>query len=483
MAIETQMRERSTEPSIPHAIAPLLRIATMTLIAIVSISAACNGRAPALPAHPDDPLNVTSIQVLEREACPRLLARTFPLQDPTNAVATSIGRLWVRRCAAKTNQAGLLDVSVDVLGWQWAAESSFGFGVREYVYFTASVYAKLAAEVLPGPKLRVWAVEPANVTVKEIGRVAAHATHFASAIFGFASGVMGQAPNTLATSALRARVRDLIRDRSQEGLAITLGDTPPPGAPEPEPASLLQEHEGLFPGGALLSGSYPPDIATELTYDVEGDGTVLARPVCVDEAITLVDSVVEGKPPTSKGPAPQHVAKLKGRGKVLLTPLPCPWLLVTGVDDAPARLSLSLKPAMPTVEKGEHRWVRATLISYELPPNSGRLIAFDMGATKNSLVRIGQPLTNPHAPAVWLGPANAFEVPFTAGQLVVRASALKPKSRSWLGSNTVYEETVVGTGWFAVGTKPRDERAIPLVDAHGAKIGEARVAIEAMGVP
>jgi hypothetical protein len=468
------------------AVAALLVI-TLTLTLMV-VACGCGGSpSRVLPSNPGDPLNRISIDVLEREACPRLLVRTFPLED-TQGQKASTGRLWVRRCAAKQREdaSGLLDVSVDVLGWQWASESSWGFGVQEYVYFTAAVYAKLAAEIVDGPHLKVWAVEPANVTVKEIGRVSAHSTHFASAIFGFASNILGQPPNSLATAALRGRVRDLIRDRSQMGLEIALGNTPPPGTSEAETA-LLDEREALFPGGALLSGSYPPDTPTEIAFDVEGNATVLARAVCANEAVALVDSVIEGT--TAKASPPKNVHRLHGRGKEILPAMPCAWILVTGVDDAPAKMKIELRAHyssstdQPADWADSPRWVRVTLLSFDLTSadaKSSRLIAFDIGTQ-----RLGQPMTSPRAEAVWLTPANLFELKTPSTPFTLRATSLKPKSRSWTDSTTNYESQVLGTANVTVsGKRARSQENVTLVDtATGAKVGTARIAIEMLPVP
>jgi hypothetical protein len=206
-----------------------------------------------------------AVDVLVREACPRLLTRTFPLQDANDGEAT--GKAWVRRCStAKTGDDLALDV--DVLGWQWVGAGSWGFDVHEYVYFRATVRAKLRATILveeTRPKLRLWSDRAPEVEVRALGRVSARADGPASSLLGVAFGVLGEGPNELATAALRHGVAGRIRSQATKGLEIALGDAAGTGAPAPV---LFGERERLFPGGAMISGRGRSRLRAERRYAV-----------------------------------------------------------------------------------------------------------------------------------------------------------------------------------------------------------------------
>src|SRR5262245_59634668 len=129
------------------------RLSLLTGLVLLACDRTTPARAPSA-----DPLASTTLATLDREACPQLLTRTFPLQT---AGATS-GELWVRQCATHVSD-GALDVEVAILGWQWVGQGSWGFSVNEYAYFRASVRARIHAAIeVEGvePKLRVWSNEP-----------------------------------------------------------------------------------------------------------------------------------------------------------------------------------------------------------------------------------------------------------------------------------------------------------------------------------
>jgi hypothetical protein len=264
----------------------------MALGTVITLASACGGPpAPRVVDPESRTLERTAFVMLDREACHRLVARTFPLED---GGATS-GKLWVRTCSTRQGR-GALDVDVDVLGWQWVGDGSSGFSVHEYVYFRAAVSAHVRATIeVDGnrPSLRVFSTDDPDVTVREIGRVSARASSPASNLLGVASAIIGQSPNALATSTFRSRVGAMIQDRARSGILVALGEARVPGSTGTRADErLLDEIQVLHPGGALISGSYPADTSVRLQFDVAGGRTVLARAVCVDEAATLVDSVV-----------------------------------------------------------------------------------------------------------------------------------------------------------------------------------------------
>lgn len=477
----------------------------------LTISAGCGGANAAssttTTASPD-PLARASVDILSREACPRLLVRTFSLDAPKTSPPLVSGKLWVRRCEARVTDRGSLHVDVDVLGWQWADESSWGFGVSEYVYFTAAVRAELTSWVDETPALHVRSLGTPRVTVNEIGRVSARAESFASTIFGVASSIVGKGPNALATAAFRDRVRDLIEERAKSGIAIALGEATVPGQPSSSrAAALLDETEWLHADGALLSGSYEPGIDTELRWrwgdGAPDGGDVLVRPVCVDEAIALVDSVVaRGRANPQSPAAPQNVVRLTRardrEGVVKLPAMPCRWMLVAGSDAKDTRISLSLGQASSTSDQAKafsttkKRWMRATVIGFELDASSStqsgssseqQLIALKVGPSEASLRSLGQPLAaSRSSPAIWLV-SDPFEIDLAARNdtLLVTLTALEPKSRSILSGAVTYEETVIGSARIAASPQQREERTVP-IERAGQKVGSLRVDLETIAV-
>lgn len=457
-----------------------------------------------------DPLARASVDILSREACPRLLVRTFALDAPKTSQPLVSGKLWVRRCETRVTDHGSLYVDVDVLGWQWADESSWGFGVSEYVYFTAAVRAELTSWVDETPALHVRSLGTPRVTVNEIGRVSARAESFASTIFGVASSIVGKGPNALATAAFRDRVRALIEERAKSGIAIALGEATVPGQPSSSrAAALLDETEWLHADGALLSGSYEPGIDTELRWrwgDGASDGgDVLVRPVCVDEAIALVDSVIaEGRADPRSPTPPQNVVRLSRardrEGVVKLPAMACRWMLVAGSDAKDARIALSLgqtssagdqAKAFSTAKK---RWTRATVIGFELDAASAsnprstssseqQLIALKVGPSEASLRSLGQPLAaSRSSPAIWLV-SDPFEIDLGAqgDALIVTLTALEPKSRSILSGAVTYEEAVIGRARVAASHEQREERTVP-IERAGRTVGSLRVNLETIAV-
>jgi hypothetical protein len=436
-------------------------------------------------------LSRAALDTLEREACPRLLTRTFPLEAPHGKAST--GRLWVRRCTAKRT-ARTLDLDVDVLGWQWSGEESWGFEVREYVYFSAAIHARLSASIDAtgdGVSLRVWTDKPPEVHVREIGRVDAKASTPASTMLGVASRLVGRGPNALATAALRSRVGDLIADRAAAGIPIAIGEAPAvPGAPAVVHA-LLDERESLYPGGALISGSFAPGLAASLRWSVDGDGIALARAVCVDEALELVDAVVAGRKPASTR-APQDVVTMRGKGEAVLAPLACRWVLVTGArDDQPVAMAVVLgERAERRVPNATRRWVRATLAAYDLSaaaPASAAAeergdavaVTFSMGPD-DAPRSFGRALPAARSPSVGLV-APLLEVPRDV-PIAVRALQQRPRAPSLFNATPGYDETVIGRGVVTLdAAKRRSEHTVSLVQ-DGRTVGWARFDIEFMDI-
>ena len=469
----------------------LLRSSVLVLVAVLLL--ACGGGCAAAPrTAPAGPeaaaLARAALDTLEREGCPRLLARTFPLQEPQTEIST--GRLWVRRCAAKRSGSAL-DLDVDVLGWQWSGGESWGFEVREYVYFSAAIRARLSASIEAAGEsvsLRVWTEKPPEVQVREIGRVDAKASTPASTLLGAASALVGQGPNVLATAALRSRVRDLIADRAAAGIPIVIGEAPAVKGAVTAARALLEEKESLHPGGALISGSFAPGLRTTLRWAIEGGGSALARPVCVDEALALVDAVVaDRKPPAAR--APHDVVTLAGTGRAVLPALGCRWVLVTGArDDREVSVALVLTDRAERASgTATRRWVRATLKAYDLTPSTvsgddrgeGFAVAFSVGP-EEAPQSFGRALPAASSPAVGLV-APLFEVA-GAATLAVRALQQRPRPPSLFNATPGYEQTLLASGSAPLdASKRRQEQTVSLArDGH--VLGWARLDVELLEI-
>ncbi len=431
-----------------------------------------------------------ALDTLEREGCARLLARTFPLQEPNTELST--GRLWVRRCAA-VRSATALDLDVDVLGWQWSGGESWGFEVREYVYFSAAIHARLSAAIeatTDDVTLRVWTEKPPEVHVRAIGRVDAKASTPAATLLGAASSLVGRGPNTLATAALRARVRDLIADRAAAGIPIVLGEAPAVPGALPKALPLLDEKESLHPGGALISGSFAPGVTSTLHWSVEGEGTALARPVCVDEALELVDAVVaERKPPPAR--APRGVVTMKGKGMEILPALGCRWVLVTGPrDDREVSVGLVLTDhAERTPRVAARRWVRATLVAYDLSdaaPAAGGgdhgesiAVTFAIGPDEASQ-SFGRALPAAKSPAVGLvAPLVELE---GGAPLALRVLQQKPRPPSLFNATPGYEQTLLASGAARLAAGQRRQQHTISLTRDGRVLGWAKIDLEQLEV-
>ncbi len=242
----------------------------------------------------------------------------------------------------------------------------------------------------------------------------------------------------------------LIAERAAAGIPIAIGEAPAVhGAPAPVEA-LLEEKQKLHPGGALISGSFAPGLKATLRWSVEGDGVALARAVCVEEALELVDAVVADKKPAPSA-APQDVLTISGKGEAVLAPLACRWVLVTGTrDDRPASVSLVLlEHGERAVANAKRRWVRATLAAYDLSeaaPASATAddhgdslaVTFSMGA-EGAPRSFGRALPASKSPSVGLV-APLFEVARDA-PVVVRALQQRPKPPSFFNATPGYDET------------------------------------------
>jgi hypothetical protein len=445
------------------------RVTPLKAAVFASLIVLASCRAPPPVVAPESrPLERTALVVLDKEACDRLKARTFSLED---SGATS-GKLWVRKCSTQQGKDAL-DINVDVLGWQWVGAGSSGFSVDEYVYFHAAVStrARAAIEVKDDrPSLRVFSSGDLDVTVRDIGRVSARAATPAARLLGVASTLLGASPNTLATSALRGRVKDMIKKNARSGLLVALsGGTAP----------VLDETQVLHPDGALISGSYPPNVATRLQFDLLSGKTALARAVCVDEAAMLVDAVIDARD-EPRAAAPTDVVTLKDHGAVDLEPPACPWVLVTGAAGQEAvtvHVTLAFADAVRPRIAGR-RWVRPTIRAYAIEgvPEAG-LFQFRVEHAR----RLGRPLTSARSPSVWV---TAEPVELLDGEpLVITATQLSPKKRDFWSGTTSYEQKPLGRASTTPepGVRTQD-RHVPL-EENGRTVGFVDVSLESVEAP
>jgi hypothetical protein len=481
-------------PSLAHV---LLRAATaLGLLGLCTCAPPAS--PPATPHAPSDEearaLAQVALDAIQNRGCARLVTQTFPIDDPTTQLST--GRVWPRKCTAQRTGDGL-HVEAEIVGWQWIDQQSAGFAVHDWVYFRATLAADLGATVRTDASghvtLKLKAADAAKVKVAALGEVRAHASNPAAALMGIATGIVGLGPNTLATNAMRGRVRDVFIARASSGFDFALDD---PSLASDAPSDKrdappwLDQTQGLFPRGALLSGSFPAGAIARLDYDIEGDASVLARPVCVEEAAATIDTFLADKPEPHEKPA--GVIELKRRGQVVLPALRCPWLLVTGVrDDVSATAKIRLSPVPRSSENwGEKRWVRATLVSFTLeredpeggkwdPPNGAADPLFSIGPPGRQ-VRLGPAMPNTLAAAPWVV-APLFELSHT-DLLELHVVDLDPKPRSWLTTTTEYDEQLVGDGRIDVDAISKDAEITVPITKNGRSTGSAKLRFSSVRV-
>jgi hypothetical protein len=268
------------------------------------------------------------------------------------------------------------------------------------------------------------------------------------------------------------------------GIPIVIGEAPAlrgaAGASSLAPVVLLDETERLHPGGALISGSYAAGETTTLRWSVDGDAVGLARPVCVDEALELVDAVVAERAPAGVRP-PHDVVMLAGRGEATLPALACPWVLVTGArDDRPVSVALTLAPRAAHVPASRaHRWLRATLVAYELSAPESTAVTFSVGP-HDAPRSFGKALPGARCPAVGLV-APLFEIAREA-PVTIRAMEQHPRAPSFWNPSPGFDETLLARGTVGLDAHlARQEQSVPLsLDGH--VVGVARVRFEAIEV-
>jgi hypothetical protein len=432
-----------------------------------------------MPVSPEAAaLSRATIATLDREACARLLEKTFPLEE----AGVVSGKLWARGCSTHVN-GDALALGVEILGWQWVGQGSFGFSVEEYVYFRASVRASVRAAIDAvghEAKLHVWTEQDPDVTVHEIGRVSARAGTPATKLLGVVTGLVGEGPNKVATAALRGEVATMIRGHARTGFLLALGETTAPGLRSGTAAALLDESELVHPGGALISGSFPPGLPTQLKYRVSSGGAVLARAVCEEEAGAFVDAVAAGLPQPAAA-SPVGVLTLRGEGEAPIEAQPCRWVLVTGPQtDQAVTVHVLLEPVSEARAVASKRWVRATVIGYALDrEQEGRLLGLEL-VHRGHATAIGRPLTVVQAAALDLV-ADPVEVA-DGEPLVVRIVGLAPHRRTWW-SGVGYDAELVGEASVLPrpGVLHEDQRAA--IMANEATIGSVEVAIDEVEVP
>jgi len=448
----------------------------LVLAYVAACLSACAARGPARAEAPTAPLQSLALDALGHHGCEALLGRVLSLEG---GEARSSGRVWIRKCTAD-RAPGSVHASASAVGWQWVDTQTGGFDVREYVYFTATIDVVVTAVVEAeggAPIVRIRPIAPAKVDVRDIGRVSARPVSPATTLLGIAGGLFGYGSNALATNAMRGRVEELVKERLSLGARQSLrallgGDT--------EPAPWLEEVQVLHEGGALLSGPFEPDQASELRFDIAaGSDGVLARQVCQDEAASVVDAIVAGAPP--RLPPPRDVRTLRGRGTVALGAMRCPWILVTAGVAPKAEGVVATLALGPAARSGE-RLAHATLIDFEIaktdlggaswdPNDNAPDVSFSVEA-RGAVLRFGPAVPDAWKATLWLDSAD-FLVR-DGDRLLLRAVDLDPV-RGGVLDPLRFDEQPVGTASVTVAELTRgDGQRVELVrDGH--VVGSARL--------
>ena len=441
----------------------------------------CAGRTPPSSAPSvDDAL----VDALASHGCAFLADHFLVLPD---AAGASSGRIWVQGCEAVRDPHSAR-LSATILGWQWIDTRVAGFDVREYVYFRARVGASVRGHlrVDRGRPVVSFVAQDRDVRVEEVGRVSARPATLGSRLVGAAAAVFGTGPNSVATSAMRGEVASVLGARLARGADWSLDEMK--GA-----SSLLEDDQALHPGGALLSGPLRAGDAVTVHYDVEMDGDVLLRAVCLSEVKDAVASIIDGSATSSIAP-PLDTRHVRGHGTLELASMPCPWVLVTGAAEKhDARVHLKLDVTQSKAHCDLHRClVRVLLETFEVAPRraDGRAWDPDDGAPDVAFVletsapgtatAFGPVFPDTVSATPWL---SSSPIELAGGEtLRLRADDIDPLPPKLLQADRWTRETIGTAALRPAEIVPGAELRLPLLFG-AAEQGAVRVRIEVVDEP
>ena len=218
------------------------RLSIVVFTALVAMGCGDDGEVVVAPIDPpdrtaaaSDDLRAMVVDIAEATACSALTDRFIPIPDPRhdddeNAPA-SVGRLWVRSCAASQSD-GHLRLELSGRGWQWVAQRGAGplgseFVVQGTVRFEATVTFIADADLAYDrehhlAKLSLSPAEPVEASVRPVGSVPIESAGGWSDLVGTLGRWVGADPNEEARAAFSREGAAQLARQLAEGVTLTV---------------------------------------------------------------------------------------------------------------------------------------------------------------------------------------------------------------------------------------------------------------------
>jgi hypothetical protein len=394
-------------------------------LAFFAFFLACAGAPPVAPApEPPPPARTATgdasirqlvLDLAVKEACSRTRNKWIglPSTDPGGAVEGAAeglvgisGRWLIRDCKEDVVQAGQggaqgpsLHLHLAGPGWQWVDQTSSGFRVHQYVYFSASVDLETALDVGYDPRTQIatlWLTptDQVGATVEALGKINAHPETLLAAVEGGIGSALGMNPDEVARAQAGTLGAEQFRAHLSHGATLTydtrvgqldlfVGQLPNGVVPrrpfDDATPWILNEREKLFPAGFQVLGPFDAGASSTLEAIVEEGAGMTYRAICQSDMQSAIDAVVGGGTlPGFQGTGAVAVAS-GAHDSWTLAPLSCPWVLVIA-PPAGATVASTVSLRMQQAEGASAAsagagpaaavvsgtaWVQPTLVSFE----------------------------------------------------------------------------------------------------------------------
>jgi hypothetical protein len=311
------------------------------------------------------------------------------LSGAAQGLAVLSGRWFVRDCAQDIVERSLR-LRIAGPGWQWVDEEQGDFHVQQYVYFAASVDLQASLDVAYDGRTGIasmWLtpVEQVGAKVDALGTVSAHPETLPASIEGAVGPVVGLDPDDIAQARAGMVGAEQMRLRLTGGATLTydtrvgqldfiVGQLPNGVAPLRPFAGtekwLMNERQGLYPGGFQIAGSFEPTSEALLDVVVERGPGIQYRSVCAPDAQRAFDTAILGGPSNAARGDGSVWVPAGSRYQARLLPPPCPWALVTAASAGSAAVAVQLRSvgAPPASITRGAIWAQLTLQRFKFNP-------------------------------------------------------------------------------------------------------------------
>jgi hypothetical protein len=266
------------------------------------------------------------------------------------------GRWFIQGCSVTQPAPQTLGIHLDGPGWEWVDQTEtrylvFGFHVRQYVYFRASVDLSVAFD-------KVWFDDSSKTATVTIRNVVGPRVNFQplTAVNASGANLLGSVVGDVAPGFVSARAKAAAEERGKASFEGTLKDgmtityvtatgrtdtvmgRPAPGAvpqrpirspPAPATPPLVNEEEEFHAGGLHILGPFSLQTARSYVYLKAGPGIAYAV-VCAD-GVQYAGNVLsqDGMAAPAARPVMNYVQPGQLSSVAVTPPRPCPWVLVT----------------------------------------------------------------------------------------------------------------------------------------------------------